>query len=236
MDVKSATDVGRVRENNEDAFWVASNCLVVCDGMGGHQAGEVAAAMAIQTVSEFPFRGQDPEEEVIAAIWQAQEKIARASAENASYSGMGSTITLVWISEPGQDGISRLTCGHVGDSRCYVYSQGVLEQITSDHSVVGALLRSGNITSLEARVHPKKHVLTQALGSPDVKIELISRDLEPGSLVLLCTDGLSDLVDDSQIANILQKGFDSNDLAQDLVDLANAMGGIDNITVIVAEV
>lgn len=172
----------------------------------------------------------------MAAIWQAQEKIARASAENASYSGMGSTITLVWISEPGQDGISRLTCGHVGDSRCYVYSQGVLEQITSDHSVVGALLRSGNITSLEARVHPKKHVLTQALGSPDVKIELISRDLEPGSLVLLCTDGLSDLVDDSQIANILQKGFDSNDLAQDLVDLANAMGGIDNITVIVAEV
>ena len=124
-------------------------------------------------------------------------------------------------------------CG--GQPLLRLLSRG-LEQITSDHSVVGALLRSGNITSLEARVHPKKHVLTQALGSPDVKIELISRDLEPGSLVLLCTDGLSDLVDDSQIANILQKGFDSNDLAQDLVDLANAMGGIDNITVIVAEV
>ncbi|HBG02072.1 MAG TPA: hypothetical protein DDW87_10955, partial [Firmicutes bacterium] len=208
VEIKTATDAGRVRENNEDALWVGSDCLVVCDGMGGHQAGEVASAIAIQAVSEFPFSGQDPEEEVTSAILQAQERILQASEKNEGYHGMGTTITLAWISSPGENGYSRLTCGHVGDSRCYLFSQGVLEQVTSDHSVVGELLRSGTITPLEARVHPKKHILTQALGSPEIEIELITRDLEPGTLVMLCTDGLSDLVDDTQIADTLGQDFD----------------------------
>ena len=236
MDVKTATDVGQVRQNNEDALWVNSKCLVVCDGMGGHLAGEVAADVAIKAIQSFPFRGQNPKEEVLAAIRQAQESILDASAKNQKYYGMGSTITLAWISDPNHEGNSTLTVGHVGDSRCYIFSNGTLEQVTHDHSVVSELLRSGTITAAEARTHPKKHVLTQALGAEEIEIDLITQDLVPGTLVMLCTDGLTDLVDDNLIEQRLQRGFDSGNLAQELVDLANASGGVDNVTVIVAKV
>jgi len=236
VDVKTATDVGQVRQNNEDALWVTSSCLVVCDGMGGHQAGEVAADIAIKAVQSFPFTGLNPQEEVLAAIRQAQASILQASAANEEYHGMGSTITLAWVSDPDQEGNSLLTIGHVGDSRCYIFSDGVLEQMTRDHSVVGELLRSGTITPEEARTHPKRHVLTQALGSGDIDVDLITKDLSPGTLVVLCTDGLTDLVEDSLIEETLKKDFDSANLAQELVDLANASGGVDNVTVIVARV
>ncbi len=236
MDVKTATDVGRVRQNNEDALWVSSRCLVVCDGMGGHLAGEIAADVAVKAIQSFPFLGEDPEKEVREAIEDAQKKILEASHGNEDYQGMGSTITLAWISEPDDEGCCKLTLGHVGDSRCYLFSHGILEQITQDHSVVGELLRSGTITTLEARKHPKKHMLTQALGSEQIEVELLQRDLQVGDLVLLCTDGLTDLVDDHQIHQVLQQDFDSSNLAQDLVSMANEMGGIDNITIIVAKV
>ena len=150
MDVKSATDVGRVRENNEDAFWVASNCLVVCDGMGGHQAGEVAAAMAIQTVSEFPFRGQDPERRT--AHWQAQEKIARFCG-NASYSGMGAPSR--WSDlRTRPDGISA-DLRACGDSAVKLTLKGSWSRSVTTLLLAPSLF--GHIP-LEARVHPKKHV------------------------------------------------------------------------------
>jgi protein phosphatase len=112
----------------------------------------------------------------------------------------------------------------------------VLKQVTSDHSVVGELLRTGTITPLEARIHPKRHVLTQVLGSSEIEPELITKHLEPGSIVLLCTDGLTDVVDDEQMQAILQSKVDSPNLAQELVDLANERGGPDNISVIVAKI
>ncbi|NLL47897.1 MAG: Stp1/IreP family PP2C-type Ser/Thr phosphatase [Firmicutes bacterium] len=236
MDVRTATDVGQVRENNEDALWVAASSLVVCDGMGGHVAGEVASSLAAKAIEDFPFSGIDPENEVRAAIQKAQEAILHEAEIHAEYRGMGSTITLALVSEPDSEGRVRLTLGHVGDSRCYIFSHGVLQQLTSDHSVVGELLRQGTITASEARTHPKKHVLTQVLGSPDVEIEIIETELEPGTLILLCTDGLTDLVDDQQIAKTLQGDFYASNLARDLVDLANELGGVDNITVIVAKV
>lgn len=236
MDVKTATDVGQVRENNEDALWVGSQCLVVCDGMGGHLAGEVAAGLAVESIQAFAFRGQNPEEEVLLAIEDAQKRILQVSQENENCQGMGSTITLAWLTPPGDHGRWKLTVGHVGDSRCYLFANGSLEQLTSDHSVVGELLRSGTITPLEARTHPKRHILTQALGSPDIQIELVTRHLEEGSLVVLCTDGLTDMVDDDLIIRTLQQDFHSSNLAQDLVDLANQSGGLDNTTVIVAKV
>ena len=149
---------------------------------------------------------------------------------------MGSTITLAWVSDPDREGNCTLTVGHVGDSRCYIFSDGALEQMTRDHSVVGELLRSGTITAAEARNHPKKHMLTQALGAEEIEIDLITKDLLPGTLVMLCTDGLTDLVDDALIEERLKQGFDSGNLAQELVDLANASGGVDNVTVIVAKV
>ncbi len=236
VDVKTATDVGQVRENNEDALWVTPSCLVVCDGMGGHVAGEVASSLAAQAIEDYPFSGSEPEIEIRAAIHQAQRAILEAAEAHEEYRGMGSTITLAWVSEPDPEGRTTLTLGHVGDSRCYIFSQGVLTQLTSDHSVVGELLRSGTITATEARIHPKKHVLTQVLGSSEIEVEIVRKDLEPGTLILLCTDGLTDLVDDALIAKTLQGDFQSSNLAQDLVDLANELGGVDNVTVIVAKV
>ena len=236
MDVKTATDVGQVRENNEDALWVGPQCLVVCDGMGGHVAGEVAAELAVGVIRSFPFGEGEPQQEIAEAIAQAQARILEEASQNEEYQGMGSTITLAWVSPPRQDGQRELIVGHVGDSRCYLYADGELQQLTHDHSVVGEMLRSGTITSLEARTHPKRHILTQVLGSPEIEPQLVTRLLQPGSVILLCTDGLTDVVDDALLANTLQRGFQSANLAQELVDLANGMGGPDNITVIVAKV
>ncbi len=236
MDVKTATDVGQVRENNEDALWVGDKVLVVCDGMGGHVAGEVASGLAVQAIRAFSFRGLVPEQEALSAIEQAQAMVLAAAEDNADYHGMGTTITLALLSEPSAEGQVALTVGHVGDSRCYVFTDGVLEQVTSDHSVVGELVRSGTITPAEARLHTKKHVLTQVLGSSSIEVEVLTKNLALGSLVLLCTDGLTDLVEDILIEQTLQTGFDSSNLAQDLVDIANEFGGVDNVTVIVAKV
>lgn len=235
MEVRTATDVGQVRENNEDAYWVGSHCLVVCDGMGGHLAGEVAAGLAVEAIRTFPFQGHNPKQEILAAIELAQSRVLQAARENEAYQGMGSTITLAWLA-PEADGAWELTVGHVGDSRCYIYENGVLNQVTSDHSVVGELLRSGTITALEARNHPKRHILTQVLGSPEIEPELITRQLQPGALVLLCTDGLTDVVDEVLLAKTVQQHLHSANLAQELVDLANNLGGPDNITVIAAKV
>lgn len=236
MDVKRATDVGQVRENNEDALWVGPDFLVVCDGMGGHLAGEVAAAEAIATIKSFPFTGKEPEEEIRRAILQAQERVLEVAGESENFKGMGSTLTLAWFGPLLDDGSRKLIVGHVGDSRCYTYAGGELEQISTDHSVVGELLRSGTITPLEARIHPKRHVLTQVLGSPEVEPELVTKKIKPGTLVMLCTDGLTDVVEDTLILETLQTGQNSSNLAQDLVDLANELGGPDNITVIVAKI
>lgn len=235
MEVKVATDVGRVRENNEDSFWVGHQCLVVCDGMGGHLAGEVASELAVQTIKDYQFTGEDPQKEVGQAIEEAQKRILEAASDDPAYNGMGTTITLAWVSLL-QGGGAELTVGHVGDSRGYVFSDGVLTQLTSDHSVVGELLRSGTITPQEAREHVKRHVLTQALGSKDIEIEILHKVLPSGSLILLCSDGLSDVVDDTQISSLLEQASSSENIAQDLVKLANDLGGPDNITVIVAQV
>lgn len=236
MEIRTATDIGQVRENNEDSLWAAPGILVVCDGMGGHVAGEVASGLAVEVIQSFPFTGSDPEAEVLSAIHQAQERILDAAKNNEEYHGMGSTITLAVVSDPDEAGNAVLTVGHVGDSRCYVLSGGRLEQLTSDHSVVAELVRAETITAEEARHHPKKHILTQVLGAAEIDVELVARTLEPGALIMLCTDGLTDLVDDSLIEETLNKDFHSSNLAQDLVDLANQSGGVDNVTVIVAKI
>lgn len=234
MEVKVATHVGRVRENNEDAFWVAPSYLVVCDGMGGHSAGEVASELAIKVIREFPFTGVDPQSELKLAIDQAQEHILELATTDLAYAGMGTTITLAWIT-PLVGGDSELVLAHVGDSRAYAFIDGNLAQLTTDHSVVNELVRSGNITPQEAKEHTKRHMLTQALGSPKIELELIQKSLPSGALILLCTDGLTDVVEDERIAKILQGANSSENIAQDLVDLANELGGPDNITVIVAQ-
>lgn len=233
MKVKFATDVGRVRKINEDSLWVGSQCLVICDGMGGHLAGEVASNLAIGAIKDFPFSGQDPASEIRKAIERAQKEILEASSRQEEYKGMGSTITLAWI-EPLSSGEFELTLGHVGDSRAYLFHDGKLEQITNDHSMVAELLRLGTITKEEAKTHKKRHILTQALGSEDIEVELKKRILLPGSVLLLCSDGLTDVVTDDQIAQILKDAHGEESVAEKLVTLANDLGGPDNISVIIA--
>ncbi len=235
MNVMTATDVGLVRANNEDACGVGSRYLVVCDGMGGHSAGEVAARLAVQAVQEFPFVGKDPLGEVRLAIESAQRHILSAAAENPAYNGMGTTITLAYL-QPLVEGGAQLTLGHVGDSRGYVYCGEALHQLTQDHSIVGELVRSGTITAIEARSHDQRHMLTQALGSQQIDIELKSQILPPGSYVLLCTDGLTDVIADREIERVLKRASEYENPAQELVDLANGAGGPDNVTVILARV
>lgn len=233
MNVGAETSVGRVRRTNEDAFWTGDRVLIVCDGMGGHRAGEVASAMAVEAIRSFPFRFQDPEAEVREAILQAHARIAQASAANAEMAGMGTTVTMAVCLET--DSGADVTVGHVGDSRAYYYADGQLYRITNDHSVVGELTRQGTLSPEEAVLHPQRHVLCQALGISEVEVELHRLMLPFGSLIVICTDGLTDVLADDQIKEHVAC-FPPQEAARRLVELANSLGGRDNVTVIVAQV
>ena len=226
MRVGAATSVGRVRETNEDAYWVGEHCLVVCDGMGGHQGGEIASEMAVDVIRNYDFLMKDPEEEIRSAIQQAHEEIRAAADTNDHLRGMGTTLTMC-LFVPNQQGV-QMFIGHVGDSRAYVHIHDQLQQMTSDHSVVGELLRQGSLAPDEAAAHPKRHVLSQALGVGVIEVELIEYHLPKGCKVLLCTDGLTDVVGDDE----LKKAMDlrsHEDIARELVRRANDLGGPDNI-------
>lgn len=233
MEVKVATHVGQVRENNEDSFWVGEHCLLVCDGMGGHQGGEIAAKLAVDVIKTYPFSGDNCQKEVRLAIEEAHKKILATAEDQGELRGMGTTATLACISRKE----ARLVVGHVGDSRGYLYVDGELSQITVDHSVVGELVRAGTITAREAKNHTQRHVLTQALGTTgEIEIEMNVKNIKSGTIILLCTDGLTDVVTDQQIGQILAQADRYENTAQALVDLANSLGGPDNITVVVAQI
>lgn len=235
VEVKVATHIGLVRENNEDSFWVGEHCLLVCDGMGGHQAGEVAAKLAVDIIKAYPFGGKDRQKEVRSAIEQAHREILAAAEKESELRGMGTTATLACLTRQEQQ--IELVLGHVGDSRGYLFADGKLSQITQDHSVVGELIRAGSITAQEAKNHNQRHMLTQALGGTgEIEIEINVKTLKPGAILLLCTDGLTDVVEDKRIEQVLAKAAEYENTAQALVDLANKLGGPDNITVIVAQI
>lgn len=230
-----ATDTGRLRSQNQDAAQIAQNertgwpIFVVADGMGGHAAGEVAARLAVQALIEVtadPDGPADPDERLVAAIQEAARRIQAAIAENAAQSGMGTTCLVALLAGP------RLHLGHIGDSRAYHYRDQHLEQLTSDHSWVNEQVRAGLLDPAEAARHPMRHVITRALGPAPTEPDLIHRDLQPGDWLLLCTDGLTGLVDDQTIANELAVADHPEAAARRLVDLANQAGGPDNITVL----
>lgn len=232
MRIGIATNVGLQRDHNEDAYWYSDRLFVVCDGMGGHQAGEVASKLAIETFQNYSFSSQDPLNDVSNAINEAHRTI-KAEAETPEYDGMGTTATLaliLFIEESYQ-----LYLGHVGDSRAYLLRKGQLSQLTSDHSIIGELLRNGSLTEDEATHHPHRHVVTQALGIGEVKIETFNQKLASGDKMLLCTDGLTDVVNDSTLLSTLAQNS-PQEAADKLVDIANCEGGPDNITVIVVEI
>lgn len=229
LQIGVATNIGCIRHQNEDAFMHLDNVFAVCDGMGGHQAGEVASNIAINVFQDYSFSSKDPLQDVINAIKKAHN-VVQDAAKVPSYNGMGTTTTLAVIGGENKDYC--LYLGHVGDSRAYLLRDNELKQLTSDHSVVGEMLRNGTLTQVEAVKHPHRHVVTQAVGIGEIEIETHSLVLYTGDRILLCTDGLTDVVKERTIEQILLA--ESPQAAADkLIMTANKKGGPDNITVIV---
>ena len=229
----AATDVGRVRDVNEDRYLVAERVYAVCDGLGGHQAGEVASETAAQTL-ERAFT-EPTVDCLIEAVQEANRAIWEIAQDQPDKRGMGTTITAVAVVE--QDGEDLLALVNVGDSRGYLLRDGELTQLTEDHSLVAEMERDGRLTHEEARVHPQRAVITRALGlEPDVEIDHLELLPYRGDRLLLCSDGLTNEVADDQIGSTLRRLADANEAAKDLVTQARANGGNDNITAVVIDV
>ena len=222
------TDPGRVRRRNEDAFVLDPPLFAVADGMGGAQAGEVASRLAAAAFREYHEADElAPDERLQAIIQEANRRIYERALADSDVSGMGTTVTSALLTG------GKLTVGHVGDSRAYRIRNGELEQLTEDHSLVGDLMRSGRLTPEEADAHPQRSVITRALGTdPEVSIDTISVEAEPGDLFLLCSDGLTTMVADEEILGILAAAPTLDDAARELVRAANTGGGEDNVTVV----
>jgi len=243
------TDVGRVRTNNEDCFRIVAplNLFVLADGMGGEAHGEVAASLAVETVVKHCMEALDnpavtlygeqlagwseKTKRLSSAAHLANKKIFTSAQEHPEQQGMGATLTAAWIDGP------RLSISHVGDSRVYLLRSGSLEQLTSDHSLVAEQVRKGILTAAEAEESQMQSVLLRALGSEkEVQVDTEEHMVVARDILLLCSDGLTRMLIEPEIAGALQSEPDAGKAAQKLVDLANDRGGADNITVIVVRI
>jgi PPM family protein phosphatase len=229
--VASVTDTGRRRRHNEDAYVCEPPLFAVADGMGGAQAGELASNLAAAALRDEGSRGGG-EERVDELIQQANRRVYERQTQDSSASGMGTTMTVALV----EDG--HVAIGHVGDSRAYLIRDRSLEQLTEDHSLVAELVRSGKLSPEEAEAHPQRSVITRALGTdPDVDVDTFSVETKPGDLFLLCSDGLTSMVDDETILREVERNRgDLGAAAKALVRAANKGGGEDNITVVFFEI
>jgi protein phosphatase len=225
------TDAGRKRRRNEDAFVHEPPLFAVADGMGGAQAGEVASRLAAAAFREFHEADElEPEERVAAIIQEANKRIYERARSDAKASGMGTTITAALLVG------DSVAVGHVGDSRAYRLRRGRLEQLTEDHSLVADLVRSGRLTPEEADTHPQRSVITRALGTDaEVDVDTFTVDVEPGDLFLLCSDGLTTMVEDEEITGTIDRSGTLEEAARALLKAANRAGGEDNVTVVLFE-
>lgn len=226
----SRTDIGLIRDHNEDSLIVSPPLFAVADGMGGHEAGEVASEIAINVLSELA--PAHPDGDALArAIEEANREIIRASFDGRGREGMGTTMTAAMLEG------ERLVIAQVGDSRAYLLHQGSMQQLTRDHSLMADMIEAGKITPEEARVHPKRSVITRALGSdPHTTADIYEINVQAGDRLLLCSDGLYSMVTDKQIEAVLKRTTDPQLCAAQLVNDAIGNGGHDNITVVVADV
>jgi PPM family protein phosphatase len=260
------TDKGRVRPSNEDHFliaelartlWIRQSSLpqpetqygrnrahvfLVADGVGGHEAGEVASAHSVETIEAFVLHllkrfsnlQATDEQHVLkdfqTAMRQADARLFDEAADHPEWARMGTTLTMAFVSG------RTLFVVHAGDSRCYLFRTGALRQLTTDHTWAAELARRGLIEQERVRAHPWRHVVTNVLGGGEVgvQVEVRRADLEPGDVVLVCSDGLTDMLDDNRIAAVLTAERSPKDACERLVDEANVAGGRDNITAIVA--
>jgi PPM family protein phosphatase len=232
VNIGFATHPGRKRRHNEDSYVVEPPMFAVADGMGGAKAGEVASGLAAAALREAGTDGRSGEERVTQLIQEANRRVFRRANEDRDASGMGTTMTVALV----EDG--RVVFGHVGDSRAYLIRDGSIEQLTDDHSLVAELVRSGRLTPEEAEAHPQRSVITRAVGTePDVDVDTFTIEPEERDLFLICSDGLTDMVDDGTIIEAIERHRDDLDeAAKALVGAANRVGGEDNITVLLVEV
>lgn len=234
----ACSDIGKVRKANQDYYYAIEDenfkLYIVADGMGGHNAGEVASFMAIKSIGEWIQKSEDVtkiDKELIPrfieeGILYANSQIYKKASEDSELFGMGTTITLALIID------NNLFLGHVGDSRAYLINDDGILQLTEDHSLVAELYKNGSITLEEAACHPQKHLLTRALGTDSqIKVDTSYYQLKDNDYILLCTDGLTNLISNDDIRLVIL----SNDIQQgcnELARIANIQGGFDNITVI----
>ncbi len=233
----AATDEGRVRDANEDAFVAEPMVFVVADGMGGHQAGEVASALAASTLRDRLQGGATSVDVVVAAVVEANAAIFQTAHVNAAQRGMGTTLTAIAVLPAGEGRPDQFAIVNVGDSRVYLARAGELTRATVDHSYVQELLATGHITEAEARAHPRRNIVTRALGiEPTVRVDSWLMPLVRADRFVLCSDGLVDEVDDDEIHRIILANAQPQACADALVATAVANGGRDNVTVIVVDV
>jgi PPM family protein phosphatase len=221
------SDTGRQRRANEDHFYARAPLFVVADGMGGAQAGEVASGLAAETFAAgLPDEGS-PQERLVAQVLEANRRIHELSRADRDRAGMGTTLTAAYV-----DG-DEVALAHVGDSRAYLLREGELTQLTRDHTLVDELVRRGRLTEEEAAEHPQRSIITRALGpEPDVEVDTFTQPLRDRDVLLLCSDGLTSMVSEANIADILRKTTSLGDAGRALVKAANDAGGRDNITVV----
>ena len=233
MKVYSMTDIGRVRQLNEDSCYQPARgerFCAVADGMGGHNAGEVASALAVQTYADY-MRGVEriTADALRAAVARANDAVYRASQESAEVSGMGTTFSALAM-----EGKTAFIA-HVGDSRIYLVRRGALMQVTIDHTLVEEMVLKGLITVREARVHPRRNIITRALGTePRVEIDTLQLDLRPGDVFFLCSDGLTNHVPEREILRAVLNDMGWQEKLRHLIGIALEDGGQDNITAMFA--
>jgi protein phosphatase len=226
------TDTGRKRRRNEDAYVCEPPLFAIADGMGGAQAGEVASRLAAAALKESGAKTLGGEERISDLIQEANRRVYDRSSTDPNTSGMGTTITVALVEK------GNVAFGHVGDSRAYLIRDGRMEQVTEDHSLVNELLKSGKLSREEAETHPQRSVITRALGTdPDVDADTFTIEAQSGDVFLLCSDGLTDMVGEREILELVELNRQDIDAAlKSLVKAANRNGGEDNITVVAFDI
>lgn len=239
MEIGVKTSKGRIRDINQDSYYISPNnkypLFIIADGMGGHKAGEIASKMAVDIISsilENELKTLYVDDNYIVnsirnSIWRANIEIYKKSLEKNECSGMGTTLTLAW------DINDKIYIGHVGDSRAYLLRNNILYQITEDHSLVEELIKNGSISREEAKNHPQKNIITRAVGtSKEIEADVVVKEKLKGDIFLLCTDGLTNMLNDDEIKELLLGNEDIQKACEHLVELSNDKGGFDNISVV----
>lgn len=226
----SRTEIGNVREHNEDSLTVLPPLFAVADGMGGHEAGEVASEITINTLNDLAPQSADAEA-LARTVVAANLNVIKAPSQGVGREGMGTTLTAAILEK------ERLVIAQVGDSRAYLLHNGSLQQLTRDHSLMADMIEAGQLTEAEARVHPNRSVITRAIGSdPHMQPDLYELNVETGDRLLLCSDGICGMIEDHEIASIMRQAPSAQSCADQLVEAALAAGGFDNATAVVVDV